>query len=125
MSDYAQKLLAKFSWPSVPMISYQDMAKMDDLEQLTVDGGQGIKIPLYTSSIILFRWYMEDDSEWSLHRHDCKESLKIISGVFEYNGVLYGDGQTSRIIHISPEVPHTLKTIKAGVFYVEFANPYK
>jgi len=121
ISSYAQKLLQKYNWPSIPNITYEELAKLEDLLKLEVEGGEGFKIPLTTTKIILFHWKMSAGSKWSLHKHDCKESVKIIDGLFLYNGIAYGPG---RIIHISKNVPHEFLTVEDGEFYVEFLNPY-
>lgn len=120
MTTLAKQLLEKFSFPGIPTVSYAEMAKIPDFFILEITGGVGEKIPLSDPSILLFRWEMKEGSILENHKHNCKEIIKIKSGEFMYRGVVY---DSDRIIHIQKGVPHEIKTISPGVFYVEFIQP--
>jgi len=120
MTKLANDLINKFLYPGIAIITYVELAKAADFGVMNIENGKGSKVPLSNPDHLMFRWEMNKGAVWPDHKHDCKEIIKIESGLFRYRGVNYGPG---RIIHIQKRVPHRLDTIKPGVLYVEFIKP--
>lgn len=117
-----EKLEALFAQNDVPMISWTDIVQVPDFGSIKVDNSQieSIRIPLVSSSV-LFKVTMPAGSRFELHKHDCKEMIRIVSGTVRTNDLKKSGGDT---IVYQKGIAHYIEALTDAELYIQFLRPY-
>lgn len=101
------------------IITKDNLADLPFYTPILLGGGmQAIRLP-DTGDVLNFWNIWEPGAAMTLHSHDCRETVKIISGELIVKDSLY---QSGNVLKYAPYVPHIVRASMAGkaTFLVEF-----
>lgn len=119
-----KSVLKKYKKDNNAMIGFTDLEKLPLNECISIDKEGKIKTTrlLNGEGDLSFRVTMEADSNWTLHSHDCEETILLYKGSLR-------DSLTKKILQrmqclIIPKfTSHRIHALEDSIFYVEFKKP--
>jgi quercetin dioxygenase-like cupin family protein len=126
----SQKILEKFiSDKDDELIKYESLKELPYNISLSIIPEQPekiitLKINNKEEDSLTFRVTMQKGSEWSTHKHDCKETIIVYKGCLEDN-IKKGEIKRGGYLIVPPYKKHSIKALEDSTFYVEFEKPKK